>query len=132
MKVVLWESHLEPHQRDRALPDKLKQEHPGILAWMVRGLLDWMDHGFIEPEDVAAASADYKDDRDPIAYFLRICAQPVPAERGPSSPLYELFCALAQGAGEREWEEKSFPHAAQGKEINNKNSKGRPVSGPAQ
>src|SRR3546814_7301569 len=51
VKVVLWESHLEPHQRDRALPDKLKQEHPGILAWMVRGLLDWMDHGFIEPED---------------------------------------------------------------------------------
>src|SRR3546814_3339869 len=34
VKVVLWESHLEPHQRDRALPDKLKQrseEHTSEL-----------------------------------------------------------------------------------------------------
>src|SRR3546814_14838903 len=93
MKVVLWESHLEPHQRDRALPDKLKQEHPGILAWMVRGLLDWMDHGFIEPEDVAAASADYKDDSDPIASFLRMCTEPVPDERVQSSHLYEIGSA---------------------------------------
>src|SRR3546814_19389689 len=110
MKVVLWESHLEPHQRDRALPDKLQQEHPGILAWLVRGLLDWMDHGFIEPADVAEASADYKDDSDPIASFLRICTAHVPAERVQASHPNTRFRPGATHTGTGQGMQKSIYH----------------------
>lgn len=124
VKVVLWESHLEPHQRDRLLPDKLKREYAGILAWQVRGLLDWMNNGFIEPDDVAAASAEYKDDSDPIASFLRMCTEPAPDARVQSSHLYELFCAWAKAAGEVEWKQKGFSRALKGKGFTNKASNG--------
>ncbi|WP_289144982.1 DNA primase [uncultured Sphingobium sp.] len=124
VKVVLWESHLEPHQRDRSLPDKLKREHAGILAWMVEGLLDWMDHGFIEPEDVSAASADYKDDSDPLAGFLRLCTEPDPNGRAQSSHLHELFKAWAKATGGPEWQQRGFTSAMKGKGFSTKQSNG--------
>ncbi len=124
VKVVMWESHLEPHEKDRDLPKRLKLEYAGILAWQVRGLLDWMNNGFIEPDDVAAASADYKDDSDPIASFLRMCTEQDPEARVQSSHLYELFCAWAKAAGEIEWKQKGFSRALKGKGFNNKASNG--------
>jgi P4 family phage/plasmid primase-like protien len=124
VKVVLWESHLEPDQRDRSLPDKLKKEHAGILAWMVEGLLDWMDNGFIEPEDVTAASADYKDDSDPLAAFLRLCTEPDPKARSQSSHLHELFRAWAKATGGPDWQQRGFTSAMKGKGFSTKQSNG--------
>ncbi len=124
VKVVLWESHLEPHQRDRSLPDKLKREYAGILAWMVEGLLDWMDHGFLEPNDVAAASADYKDDSDPLAAFLRLCTEPDPKGRAQSSHLHELFKAWAKATGGPDWQQRGFTSAMKGKGFTTKASNG--------
>ena len=111
IKVVLWESHLEEHEKDRTLPDKLKGEYGGILAWMVRGALDWMDHGFIEPDSVREATAEFKDDSDPATRFLRACT--VPDDKGSvqSSALYAVFQAWAKAAGETEWTQKGFSQA---------------------
>jgi DNA primase catalytic core len=124
VKVVMWESHLEPHEKDRELPKRLAAEHPGILAWMVRGLIDWMDNGFIEPEDVTVASADYKEDSDPLAAFLRLCTEPDPEARVQSSHLYELYIAWAKAAQEVEWKQKGFSRAMKGKGFTNKASNG--------
>lgn len=111
IKVVLWESHLEEHEKDRTLPDKLKCEYGGILAWMVRGALDWMDNGFVEPDSVREATAEFKDDSDPATRFLRACT--VPDEKGSvqSSALYVVFQAWAKAAGETEWTQKGFSQA---------------------
>lgn len=111
IKVVLWESHLEEHEKDRTMPEKLKGEYGGILAWMVRGALDWMDNGFIEPDSVRDATAQFKDDSDPASRFLRACT--VPDEKGSvqSSVLYAVFQAWAKAAGETEWAQKGFSQA---------------------
>jgi DNA primase len=124
VKVLLWESHLEPHERDRTLGDRLKGEYPGILAWMVRGLIDWMEHGFVEPEDVTLQSAAYRDDSDPLAMFLRACTIEDPGGRVQSSHLYELFCAWAKAAGEAEWKQKGFSRAMKDRGFDNKQSNG--------
>lgn len=110
-KVLLWESHLEEHQRDRTLPDRLKREYAGILAWMVRGTVDWMAQGFVEPEDVTEASKAYRDDSDPLATFLRMCTVEDSAGTVQSSHLYAVFCAWAKAAGEVEWKQKGFSAA---------------------
>jgi putative DNA primase/helicase len=124
VKVLLWESHLEAHERDRTLPAKLAAEHPGILAWMVRGLIDWMDNGFIEPEDVTAQSEAYRDDSDPMASFLRLCTVEDSASRVQSSHLYEVYCAWAKAAGEAEWRQKGFSRAMKDRGFDNKKSNG--------
>ena len=123
-KVVLWESHLEDHQRDRTLPDRLKREYAGILAWMVRGTIDWMANGFVEPEDVTAASMAYRDDSDPLASFLRMCTVEEDGARVQSSHLYKVFCAWAKAAGESEWKQKGFSRALKDRGYDSKASNG--------
>ncbi|UZW55541.1 DNA primase [Sphingobium sp. JS3065] len=124
VKVLLWESHLEEHQKDRDLPNRLKKEYPGILAWMVRGLIDWMENGFVEPEDVKLQSEAYRDDSDPLASFLRMCTVEDHAGRVQSSHLYEVFCAWAKAAGEAEWKQKGFTRAMKDRGFTNKQSNG--------
>ncbi|PHQ61954.1 MAG: hypothetical protein COC10_11340, partial [Sphingobium sp.] len=124
VKVLLWESHLQPHEKDRDLPNRLKREYAGGLAWMVRGLIDWMEHGFVEPEDVRVQSEAYRDDSDPLASFLRMCTVEEDGARVQSSHLYELFCAWAKAAGEAEWKQKGFSRAMKDRGFDNKQSNG--------
>jgi putative DNA primase/helicase len=46
-------------ERDAELPEKLKAESTGILAWMIQGCLRWKDVGLRAPEIVTAATAKY-------------------------------------------------------------------------
>jgi DNA primase len=124
VKVMPWEQHLKPDERDMDLPKKLAQEHEGVLAWMVRGLIDWMEHGFVEPESVQLASADYKHDSDPLSSFLKLCTEPDPQGRVQSSHLYDTFCAWAKAAGETEWKQKGFSQALKAKGLASKASNG--------
>ena len=46
---------------DRTLPDKLREEHEGILAWCVRGLMEFNRMGGLRaPEIVIEATAEYR------------------------------------------------------------------------
>jgi DNA primase len=124
VKVIPWEQHLKPEERDRDLPRKLRAEYAGTLAWMVRGLLDWMDNGFIEPESVQLASADYKHDSDPLSNFLRLCTEPDAEARVQSSVLYETYQAWTKAVGEYEWKQKGFSQALKAKGLASKASNG--------
>jgi DNA primase len=124
VKVIPWEQHLTPEERDRDLPKKLRGEYAGVLAWMVRGLLDWMDNGFVEPKAVQLASADYKHDSDPLSNFLRLCTVPDPESRVQSSVLYETYQAWCKAAGEYEWKQKGFSQALKAKGLASKASNG--------
>jgi DNA primase len=124
VKVIPWEQHKAEADRDRDLPKKLRSEYAGVLAWMVRGLKDWMDNGFVEPDSVKAASADYKHDSDPLSSFLNYCTEPDETGSVQSSVLYETFCAWAKAAGETEWRQKGFSMALKAKGLGKKESHG--------
>jgi P4 family phage/plasmid primase-like protien len=123
-KVLLWESHLEPHEKDRTLPARLAKEHAGILAWMVRGAIDWMQHGFVEPEDVTVQSLAYRDDSDPLASFLRLCTAEDEGARTQSSVLYKVYCGWCKAAGENPWSNKGLTRAMKDRGFDNKASNG--------
>jgi len=57
-------------ERDTTLGEKLKAEWPGILAWAVRGCLDWQATGMNPPVEVMAATSDYRAESDPLADFI--------------------------------------------------------------
>ncbi|MGE3396012.1 MAG: DNA primase [Sphingomonas sp.] len=124
VKVVPWEQHLTAEERDRDLPAKLRAEYPGILNWMVYGAIDWMQNGFVEPESVQLASADYKQDSDPLSTFLKVCTRADPEARVQGSDLYATFCAWAKAAGEVEWKPKGFAQALKAKGMAHKHSNG--------
>lgn len=65
----------EPQQpnerlRDPTLPDRLKAEAPGILAWLVRGCLEWQQKGLNPPAIVKEATSKYKAAEDIIGHFI--------------------------------------------------------------
>lgn len=61
-----------PTNKDKHLDDKLQNEWPGILRWMINGCLDWQKNGFIRPAVVQLATAKYFEDQDLVNEWLRV------------------------------------------------------------
>lgn len=61
-------------ERDEKLGDKLfERERPGILNWLIDGLVDYLEGGLQEPAQVLEATEEYRKDSDPIGDFLSTC-----------------------------------------------------------
>lgn len=57
-------------REDRRLRETLNRELPGILAWAVRGCIEWQRQGLGMAEQVAAATRSYREDSDVVGEFL--------------------------------------------------------------
>lgn len=57
-------------RKDGDLPDKLAREFDGILAWVIRGCLEWQRDGLKVPSRVKAATDTYRTSQDHIGRFL--------------------------------------------------------------
>ncbi len=57
--------------QDKTLTATLRSEAPGILAWLVRGGVEWQRRGLEPvPEVVQQATDQYREDSDPLSDFL--------------------------------------------------------------
>lgn len=124
MKLVPWNAHVAQADRDETLPAKLRGELSGVLNRLVAGLLDWLENGLIEPADVIEATAEYREDSDPLARFLMLCTEMDPQSRIQSSKLHGVFVAWCKAAGEKEWTNKGFSKAMSDKGFSKKASDG--------
>jgi putative DNA primase/helicase len=57
------------HPRDAKLDQTLRAEQSGILAWLVRGCLDWQRDGLNPPESVRMATEEYRAGEDTLAQW---------------------------------------------------------------
>jgi putative DNA primase/helicase len=71
IKLIPWNVVIPPSEIDTDLETKLQADLPGILAWAVRGCADWQKHRLGEPPDVQQATAQYKEESDPLSEFFR-------------------------------------------------------------
>jgi putative DNA primase/helicase len=109
--LVPWNVQIPDAEKDRQLVDKMRREASGILNRLLAGLIDWRLHGLQIPAIVRGATADYRDESDPLGRFLATCTAGAKGERVKSSLLYALFIAWARAAGEREWTQTGFSKA---------------------
>ena len=84
-----------PHRfdGDPNLPDELRQELPGILAWAVKGAKAWYANGrkLTPPEVFAQPTRDYREGQDNYGRFLAECTVPDADARDPRhSPAHDL------------------------------------------
>jgi P4 family phage/plasmid primase-like protien len=70
LKLIPFTVSVDGDQDDKRMPEKLRQERPGILAWCVRGCLEWQEKGLDEPEAVKEATEGYRREQDVLADFL--------------------------------------------------------------
>ncbi len=108
--IVPFEKTVPEEHRDKLLGDKLKspEERAGILAWAVRGCLEWLRDGLKPPEKIKAAVAEYRAAEDRIAPFLEDCCEIHPSGAVPAAQLYARYKAWAEGNGERPISKRSF------------------------
>mgnify|MGYP006347792955 CR=1 FL=1 len=124
MKLVPWAQHRAEGERDDHLIDKLKRECDGIFRWIVDGLVDWLENGLTEPLAVIEATAQYRDDSDPLGRFIKDCLEPAAGQRVQSSHMHEVYAAWCKAAGEREWTSTGFAKAMMDKGFTKKTSNG--------
>jgi putative DNA primase/helicase len=101
----------KPQAPDRELEQKLINEAPGVLKWMIDGCLDWLANGLIRPPSVIAATDSYFDDQDLLGQWIEEkCETAVknPPIWDRSADLFESWCKFAAKAGEDPGKQKTF------------------------
>jgi len=89
-----------PQVVDKELAAKLEAEYPAILAWMIRGCLDWQNEGLSPPESVRETTEEYFDAEDAVGRWLRECVEAVEDATTTSQTLYLSWREWANGNGE--------------------------------
>jgi putative DNA primase/helicase len=120
--LVPWTVMIPAEERDTALPAKLKDEAPGILNRLLDGLRDYLDNGLSPPDEVIEATAEYREDSDPVGRFLAECTlqmdppppgQPGDEYRVAGNEIFKLYIAWAKASGERPWSPRAFSRGLQ-------------------
>ena len=78
-------------QRDDQLREKLKGEASGILAWLVRGCLEWQQQGLCPPEQVTSATEEYRLGEDTITQFVTETCDQAADLKSNATDIYNVF-----------------------------------------
>jgi P4 family phage/plasmid primase-like protien len=108
IKLIPFTTAIPPEQQDTALPEKLLEELPGILAWAVQGCLEWQRSGLGEPDEVRRATNQYRAHMDVLAGFLDercVIDQKAWAKFGN---LYADYTEWAEASGEHPENKRRF------------------------
>ncbi len=70
VRLIPFLHRFEGEQLDKHLMKKLRAEAPGILAWAVRGCLQWQREGLGLPGAVQQATDEYQREADIVGEFL--------------------------------------------------------------
>jgi putative DNA primase/helicase len=70
IRLIPFSVVIPPEEQDPHLADKLRKEWVGILAWAVRGCLDWQRDGMNPPSTVLLATSTYQSEQDPIGEYV--------------------------------------------------------------
>ena len=79
LKLLPFNVQVQGEADDKAMAEKLRGEWPGILAWCVRGVLEWQAAGLDEPQKVALATGEYRRTRTSSAASWRRPPRPTDA-----------------------------------------------------
>ena len=102
IRLVPFNVTIPDPEQDKRLPEKLKEELPGILAWAVKGCLAWQKNkGLGVPKEVEKATTAYRSEMDVLENFLRDCCIMGNKKRLKASELYAAYWRWCDQNGER-------------------------------
>jgi putative DNA primase/helicase len=101
IRLVPFTETIPPAEQDRNLPDKLRAEASGILAWAIEGCLEWRREGLQAPEAVRQATGAYRAEMDVLGAFLRDCCELCAEYNVAAKDLYAAYKFWCEENGER-------------------------------
>jgi putative DNA primase/helicase len=108
IRLIPFTQRFDGDRQDPRLPEKLRAEMPGVLAWMVEGCLEWQEHGLGEPESVREATDQYRAEMDTLAAFIEDRCVVREGSVAPATPLYKQYQMWCDDAGEKPETQKMF------------------------
>ncbi len=73
IRLIPFEVTIPKEERDKDLIQKLRTELPGILNWALEGFEEYHKNGLQEPEEVLAATSQYRAEMNITHQFLHEC-----------------------------------------------------------
>lgn len=95
-------------KQDTKLQEKLRDEWQGILTWAVLGCLAWQDEGLKPPEEVLAATREYRKEQDTMQPFLEDRCIVDKNHTIKSADLYSAYRDWAEINGEKAMSSTAF------------------------
>ncbi len=105
IRLVPFTVRIPDERQDKGLSKKLQAEAPAILRWLVAGCLAWQRDGLGLPEQVKAATEEYRASEDVLGSFIENCCV---VESHASCPATQLFEAYRDYSGDRETTQTKF------------------------
>ena len=101
IRLIPFDVTIPGDKQDHRLPDKLRGELPGILAWAMQGCLEWQRAGLGTPAEVKTATEAYRAEMDVIAEFLADSCVMTPNAEITLAALYDAYKLWCESSGER-------------------------------
>jgi putative DNA primase/helicase len=92
--TIPWSVTIPDEKSDSSLHERLSQELPGILAWIVEGARQYYSTGLGSLKQPV-----HKEPIDSFAEWLETCVRNDPAARVQSSVLYQSYCGWGNNPG---------------------------------
>jgi putative DNA primase/helicase len=108
IKLVPFTVRIPDGEIDRGMMGKLRAELPGILAWAVRGCLEWQRTGLGTPHAVAEATEQYRDEMDVLGGFIDECCTIGPDKWCKFADLYTSYVRWCEESNERPEKKRRF------------------------
>ena len=108
IRLIPWSVTIPAAEQDKKLPEKLHGELPGVLAWIVRGGLEWRRGGLRAPEEVRWATVEYRTEMDVLAAFLDECCILRSDAMAFAKALYTAYKEWCEANGEHAEKQRRF------------------------
>ncbi len=108
LKLVPFDVQIPADEQDKKLSEKLREELPGVLAWIVRGALIYQRIGLPEAKQVSAATSGYRAEMDTLAAFFEDRCVVHPRTESPATPLYNAYKSWCDENGESGESQRRF------------------------
>jgi putative DNA primase/helicase len=108
MRLIPFTKRFEGKGDDTKLPAKLREELPGVLAWAVRGCVDWGSGGLGTSKAVEDATAKYRSETDVLDRFFEDACEFGPKCKIAKKDLYHAWARWCDAEGADPGEQVGF------------------------
>ena len=113
VRVIPLTIKIPEAERDPDLPNKLRNEWPGILAWAVRGCLKWQSSSLETPGVVERATKGWRKEMDHLKRFVSEQVDIAPGIKVGASQLFDRYGHWCVQQGEQSLKVQDFKHRLQ-------------------
>lgn len=103
MLLVHWDQFIPEAERGEFedVVTGFLREGPGILNWMIEGVLDFLTDGLVIAPSVRKDTGKYREDMDPAGEFLHACVKRSPGQRVQANEMFQAYLSYCLANAKR-------------------------------